>query len=103
MVAAGTGKLSVLYAPVGLPVSSTCERNALLTPLLGQSAYICTAPNQNGFACAVGRKKSSVMLAGSPAVRLNCRPSSSTKPFAASDVEKRPCVWLVPTPVWMLA
>ena len=85
MVAAGTGKLSVLNVPVGLPVSSTCERNALLTPLLGQSAYICTAPNQNGFGCAVGRKKSSVMVDGSAAVRLNCRPSSSTKPFAASD------------------
>src|SRR4029079_19393731 len=91
-IACGTGQVRVLNRPVGRPVSSTCERNAVLTFLLGQSTYICTAPNQNGFACAVGRKKSSVMLAGSPAVRLNSRPRSSTKFCAFSDTEARPCV-----------
>ncbi len=102
-VAAGTGKVSVLNTPFGRPISSTWERKALLTPLLGQSAYIWTAPKKNGFGCCVGRKKSSVMLVGSAAVRLNCRPRSSTKFFAASDTECRPCRRLVLTPGWIAA
>ena len=64
-VAAGTGKVRVLNVLTGRPVSSTCERNALLTPLLGQSAYICTAPKKKGVGCCDGRKKSSVMVVGS--------------------------------------
>jgi hypothetical protein len=43
------------------------------------------------------------MVVGSAAVRLNCRPRSSTKLRAGSDSENRPCVRLVLMPGWMAA
>ena len=74
----------------------------MFTPLLGQSAYIWTAPKVGVVGCA-GLRKLSVMVVGSAAVRLNCRPRSSTKFRAASDTECRPCTRLVLTPGWIAA
>src|SRR6516162_9343058 len=55
----GMLKCNVVKMPVRMPVSSICPRYALYTLRDGAVMYICTAPNQNGFACTVGIRKSS--------------------------------------------
>src|SRR4051812_10653299 len=92
-IAAGTGNDSVFHAPLVFPVSSTCPTKALNTFLLGQSTYICTAPNQVGLGCCVGRKKSMEKVVPRLCVSSNTWLLRVTNPWAARAIEDSPSVW----------
>src|SRR5207244_837048 len=77
-------------------------RNALKTLRDGALTYICTAPNQNGFACSGGNMKSTAndvpraILASAPLLEASLELSRRVNPDGLTTASPTaPCVRLV--------